>query len=280
MKKTLCTMLVFMLLIMSEDSCKKDAKATPSSPPQYSIDFTLSAGTVPLVPGPSNVAAAPLRYFLTTLQYYMGYTRLEKADGTEVPLSNLFLVEYNAGSSVAPAPNAIFNTQFNFSIPAGSYTGIKFGIGVPPQILDTLKHWHYAYNILLDPLDVEYGMPWTMYPNVYNIIRDIAIDMTADTSKAQNQTVNREYSFHLLNDQDTVNLYYEMVLPDVFTVVNGDNHNVTINLDYNNVFFNSSNPINLRTSVGTDMDSNDSTGIVLGEKINRNIHNSLTLKQN
>ena len=277
MKKTVYAIIALILLIVSENLCKTDNKVSPASSPQYNMNFTLSAGTAPLVPGPANVASAPLRYYLNTLQYYIGYARLEKADGTEEPLSNLFLVEYN--SAPIATPNAIYGTDFSFSIPAGSYTGIKFGIGVPPHILDTLKHWHWAKNILLDPLDVDYGMPWTMYPNIYNIIRNIAIDMDADTSKGQNQTVNRQYTFHLLNDQDTVNLYHEIILPDVFTVANGDNHNVTVNLDFNNVFFNSSNPINLRATVGTDMFNNDIAGIKLGETINENFDNSFTLKQ-
>lgn len=280
MKKTVYGIVAVIFLIMSENSCKTDNKVTLAASPQYSMNFTLSAGTAPLLLGPTNVVTnATLRYYLNYLLFYVGYPRLEKADGTEVPLTNLFAVEFYADPSTVAAPTSVFNTEFNFPVPAGTYTGIKFGIGVPPK-LDTLQFLN-AHNTLTDPYNQAWGLVWTMKDigAKYYTIRNIGLDLIADTSKLQNQAVNRDYSFHILNDQDTVNLYHEITLADNFSVANGENHNVTINLDFNNVFFNSSNPINLRTSVGTDMFNNDTTGIKLGEAINGNFYNSLTLKQ-
>ena len=123
-----------------------------------------------------------MRYYLNQLQYYIGYPRLEKSDGTEVPLSNLFLVEYN--TFPLATPNAVYGTDFSFQIPAGSYTGIKFGIGVPPKILDTIKHWHYYYNNPLDALDKITECP-KMTDSIRNEFRDIELDMLADTSVGQ-----------------------------------------------------------------------------------------------
>jgi len=255
---------------MSENSCKKDTKVSPA--PVYSINFTLSAGTSPLLLGPSNVVSnTTLRYYFNQLHFYIGYPRLEKSDGTEVQLANLVLVEFN--SFPLAAPNAIYGTNFTFSIPAGSYTGLKFGIGVPDPILDTIKHYHYGTT---DPLNQVWGMMW---PNSDSVFRNIAIDMLADTSVRQNQAVNRDYQFHILEEfpnSHSVNIYSEILFPDAFTVSNGDSHTATINLDFNNVIFNTTNPIDLRNSVSTDM--NTPSGITLGEMINKNFYSSLTLK--
>lgn len=278
MKKTIYTVAVFILLIMSEYSCKKDNKVSPA--PVYNMNFTLSAGTSPLLLGSGNIVTnATLRYYINYLLFYVGYPRLEKADGTEVPLTNMFIVEYYADPSAAATPNTVFNSQFSFSVPAGTYTGIKFGIGVPPK-LDTLQYLN-AHNSLTDPYNQAWGLVWTMKDqgSKYYTMRNIAMDFEADTSKLQNQIVNRDYTFHLLNDQDTANLYSDLFFNDNFTVSNGDTHSATFNLDFNNIFFNSANPINLRTTIGTDdMFSYDAQGIKLGEMINRNFYSSLTLK--
>ena len=270
MKGTICAVTVFILLVLSVNSCKIDNKVSPGS--VYNMNFTISAGTTPLLPGPGNVVTnAPLRYYLNQLQFYIGYPRLEKADGTEIPLTNLVLVEFN--SFPLATPNEIYGTDFTFSIPAGSYTGIKFGIGVPDAILDTIKHYHYRAS---DPLNQAWGMMW---PNSDSVFRNIAIDMLADTSIQQNQTVNRDYQFHILEEfpnTHSVNLYSDLLFPDAFTVGNGNIHSATFNLDFNNVIFNSTNPIDLRTSVSTDM--NTPSGITLGEAINKNFYSSLKLK--
>ena len=277
MKRTVYAIVAFILLILSENSCKQDNKISPA--PVYTMNFNLSAGASPLLLGPSNVVTnAALRYYINYLLYYVGYPRLIKTDGTEVPLTNMLVVEYYADPSAAATPNSVFNTQFGFSVPAGSYTGIKFGIGVPPK-LDTLQFLN-AHNALTDPYNQAWGMVWTMKdPSAkYYTMRNISMDFEVDTSKLQNQVVNRDYNFHILNDQDNANLYSDLYFADNFKVSNGDTHSATFNLDFTNVFFSNAIPINLRTSVSTDMFSYDTQGIKLGEMINKNFYSSLTLK--
>ncbi len=271
MKRTIYALVAFILLIMSLNSCKKPPESSPA--PVYNMNFTLSAGTAPLLPGPGHVVTnTTLRYYLNYVQFYVGYPRLEKADGTEVPITNLFVVEFN--DEPVATPNSVYNNTFSFSVPAGTYTGIKFGIGVPDKILDTIKHFHYGLN---DPLSADYwGMLW---PGVDSVIRNIAIDMLADTSKQQNQAVNRDYTFHILEDapnSHAVNIYSDILFPEAFTVSNGDSRTDTFNLDFNKVFFNIANPIDLRNSVSGDM--NTAQNIPLGEMINKNFYSSITLK--
>ncbi len=232
------------------------------------MNFTLSAGNSPLAMS-QLVTGVKYKYYINQLRFYIGYPRLIRADSTEVPLSNLFIVAYD----LLNPHNSIYGTNFNFQIPSGNYIGIKFGIGVPPAISDTVKHYHYTGAN--DPLNGNYGMIWPGDPTV---IRDIAIDMQADTSVAQNQPANRDYQFHILNDhnQDSVHLYKDMFFADAFNISNAGNHTVTFNLDYNKIFFNASSPIDLRQVSGTDMFNNDLNGLSLGEQINKNFYSSLT----
>jgi len=257
-----------LLLIWGISSCKKDPKAATS--PVLNMNFSLSAGTAPLIPGPGNVVTnTPLRYYINYVQFYVGYPRLVKSDGTEVPLSNLFLVEFN--DNPLATPNLVYNNVFSFTIPAGSYTGIKFDIGVPDPILDTIRHYHYGFT---DPLAQWWGMLW---PTSDSIFRNIAIEMLADTSVQQNQAINRLYDFHILEESPNshaVALYSDLLFPDAFTVSNGDSHTAIFNLDFNKVIFNSTSPINLRTSISTDM--NTTPSIAFGEIINKNFYSSIS----
>jgi len=270
MNRKLISAVVSILLIFIVLSCKKDTKVPATVSPQYTINFTLSAGTSPLAMNQVVSNGVKYKYYINQLRFYIGYPRLIKTDSTEVPLSNLFIVAYD----LLNAHNSIYGTNFNFQIPAGNYIGIKFGIGVPPAILDTIKHYHNSGAT--DPLNGNYGMIWPTDPSV---IRDIAIDMEADTSAAQNQPANRDYQFHILNDhnQDSVHLYTELVFADPFTISNAGSHTINLNLDFNNVFFNPSSPINLRQTPGAeDMFNNDPNGLILGLLIYKNFCNSLT----
>jgi len=104
-----------------------------------------------------------------------------------VPLTDLFVV---ACDSSIPY-NSVYGRNFNFSIPAGSYTGITFGIGMPSKIADTITNYHLGIN---DPLNLDYGFEHNLTSNgpVYG---NIDIIMFVDTSKAQNVGCTKETFF-------------------------------------------------------------------------------------
>jgi hypothetical protein len=137
-----------------------------------------------------------------------------------------------------------------------------------------VKHYHYNSN---DPL-TDWGLFWPVITNNDFIYRNIAIDMVIDTSKSQTAGVNREDIFHVLQDDTSLNLFNENIYQDAFTIGSGDSHTITLNLDFNNVFFNSTNPINLVSSVSTDMMKGNIPQIQLGEAINTNFYSSLSVK--
>src|ERR1017187_2468884 len=211
MKKIVPFAFAGILLFAGFSSCKKDNKV--SEAPKYNMQFTISASTAPLYME-RTVTNEPLKYYLKQLRFYVGFPSLVKTDGTLVPLTNLFVVAYDSQNVY----NSIYGRNFNFTIPAGSYTGIKFGIGIPPQIMDTVKHYHYNSN---DPL-TDWGLFWPVITNNDFIYRNIAIDMVIDTSKSQTAGVNREDIFHVLQDDTSLNLFNENIYQDAFTIGSGD----------------------------------------------------------
>src|SRR5665213_1646928 len=105
-----------LLLFAGISSCKKNNNTSPTASPQYNMQFTISASGSPLYMN-HTVTNVPFRYYLKQLRFYVGFAKLEKSDGTEVPLSNLFIVAYDSNN----AYNSIYGRNFNFAVPAGSY---------------------------------------------------------------------------------------------------------------------------------------------------------------
>jgi hypothetical protein len=269
MLKTILNAVIAILLCFASGSCTKKIASIPPVSPKYALEFKLTASGTPVEIN-QTIANAPTRYYVQTLRFYAGFPRLVKTDGTEVPLANVVIVKFDTGIP----DNLVCAHTFNFYIPTGSYKSIRFGIGMPDKIKDTVTHYHYG---ALDPLNSDYGLLWTMSATgKNNTFRNIGMAIMADTSKAQNQTPSRFLSFHILEDDTTLNLYKELEIADNFTVGNGDLHTINLNLDINNVFFNASNPIDLRHSGSTDMINGDDKGIALGIKINNNFYNSIS----
>jgi hypothetical protein len=257
------------MLIFGMLSCKKDVSTPTTGTANYNMTFNLTASGAPVEMG-QTVTNAPTRYYFDIMRFYAGLPRLVKTDGSEVALSDLFIVKFDQGIP----DNTVCRHSFTFSIPAGSYKAIRFGIGVPPAIKDTVTHYHYGP---LDPLNDDYGLHWAMSTSgKKNVFRNIGINMYADTSTAQNQPLKRLLSFHILEDDTTLNLYRTLEFPEEFSVGSGGNHNIVFNVDANNLFFNSSSPIDLRHAGSTDMVKGDDLGIQLGVKLNRNFYSAIS----
>lgn len=78
----------------------------------------------------------------TLFQYYVSDLRLVGADGSEVALSEIELILYDD----ATADNIEERT---YDVPAGDYVGLRFGLGVKPE-LNALAPSNFAAN---DPLN-------------------------------------------------------------------------------------------------------------------------------
>jgi len=256
---------VFILLciLISVQGCKPTPSPSPATT-QYTIQFNLTASGSSITTGQA-VTAPGGHYYIDLLRFYLGFPRLVKTDGTEVPMSNLCIV---ALDKYLPY-NSIYGNTFTFSVPAGDYKAVRFGVGLPPAINDTVKHYH---NGPFDPLNQVYGLVWQMSFT----FRDIALQMYTDTSKAQNLTPTRPLFVHVLEDGDTLNLYHDLEFDKAFTISSGSTFVDNFNIDANQVFFPSSSPIDIKTAGSTDMTNADKTGIALGLQLDNNFAKAIS----
>jgi len=243
----------------------------PSAPTEFTMQFNLTANGKPITMD-EIVAASPNRYSIDLLRFYLGFPRLVKADSTEVPLSNLKLVSFDQ----ALPYNNVYGNVFSFLVPDGNYVAIRFGIGVPPAIKDTIAHYHFG---LLDPLSGDYGAHWDMTINVF---RNIVIEMFTDTSKKQDAVLARfmRQDFHILEDGGNpfLNLYKEIQFKKNISIAKGENHIQQFNLDANLIFYYPGNEIDMMHTTGTDMQYTDINAMNLGMKVNDNFAKAITIQ--
>jgi len=237
----------------------------PKGSPQYTMQFNLVASGNPITID-NTVATGPTHYYIDIMRFYCGLPTLVKTDGTLVPLANLEVVKFDEKIP----DNIVCNKTFTFNVPAGDYKGIRFGIGIPPAIRDTVKTWHLSNPV--DPLN-DFGLIWSMGSiQQKNIFRDIAMDFFVDTSKAQTASPTRFVEWHVIEDDTTLNLYSTLEFQESFSVGNGDNHVTNINIDANTLFFNSASPFDLKTVGTTSMTHGNPNEIQLGIAVNKNFY--------
>lgn len=139
------SLVVAPLLAVAVAACSSDSSTGPSGPQPVTIKFAAQVGSQPFVCGqtytglgsPATTATA------TDFMVYVSNVRLLTAAGTEVPVTltpdnkwqadNVSLVDFAAGGAGSACPNATTetNTQVVGTVPAGSYTGLKFDLGLP-----------------------------------------------------------------------------------------------------------------------------------------------------
>ncbi|GAB3124474.1 MbnP family copper-binding protein [Novispirillum itersonii] len=140
------------------------ACATPPGPQTVRIPFTLTAGATPVqcgtpfsLPGSGGPAVT-----LRDARLYVQDIALIEAGGTAVPLTltdsdwqrqGVALLDFESGSPGC-AGNAAVNTAVTGTVPAGSYTGLRFTVGVPPALN------HTSVEVTPAPLDVV-AMNWS-----------------------------------------------------------------------------------------------------------------------
>jgi len=247
--------------------CLSFASCSPANetPTQYTLNFNLIASGTPIAMDETVTNSGNTKYSIDVLRFYIGFPRLVKTDDTEVPISNLLIVGFDKHIPY----DLVYNSSFTFSAPAGSYKAVRFGLGIPPTIKDTISHNHFGKN---DPLNPTYGMVRTNTTQ----ISDVNMQMFVDSSKAQNYTPDKFLNIRIIEDQDTLNLYKNLEFSGSFIIGNGANHVDNFNLDMTQVFFPDNNQINIRYAPSTDMTIGDKVGINLGIQVNNNFAKAIT----
>ena len=243
---------VIMPLILGFSGCHKPG-STDNPPakanPVITLKFQASASGNPLVFG--NVISNPgngQRYFINTLLFYVGNARLVKSDGTEDSLKKVLLVNFddNINTDDPTHDPATVGTSFSFSIPGGTYKAIRFGIGVPASLNGHSKTGKFSTDYPSgDPLGYYRGTYWSSWDNY----RTEIIEGKVDSSKSNASTPTSPFGYHTGFDS----LYREIEFTDNFSLDKGQSHTITIDLDVNKIFYNSSYQTNLITEASTNM---------------------------
>jgi hypothetical protein len=146
------SLVVAPLLAVAVAACSSDSSTGPSGPQPVTIKFAAQVGTQPFVCGQtySGLGSPATTATATDFMVYVSNVRLLTSTGAEVPVTitadnkwqadNVSLVDFAAGGAGSACPNATTetNTQVVGTVPAGSYTGLKFDLGLPFE-----KKWKF-----------------------------------------------------------------------------------------------------------------------------------------
>jgi uncharacterized repeat protein (TIGR04052 family) len=131
--------------LASVAACTTDSTTGPAAPQAVTIEFGAVVGSADFVCGQSydNLGTPATTAAATDFMMYVHNVRLVTPAGAEVPVTltadnlwqadNVALLDFAAGGAGTPCPNAssATNTQVVGTAPAGSYTGVKFDLGLP-----------------------------------------------------------------------------------------------------------------------------------------------------
>jgi uncharacterized repeat protein (TIGR04052 family) len=126
-------------------ACSSDSSTGPTGPQDVTINFAAAVGAQAFACGQSytNLGTTQATASATDFMLYVSDVRLLKADGSEVPvtltqipqwqLDNVALIDFATGGTGTACPNATpeVNTRIVGTVPAGTYTGLRFQLGLP-----------------------------------------------------------------------------------------------------------------------------------------------------
>jgi len=159
-------------------------------------------------------------YSIETLTFYLSNVRLVAEDGQEELLTEVLLHNYTESSDL------------KFNIPEGKYTAIKFGFGLDPD-LNMTDPTTVAEN---SPLHDSRNMYW-VWATMYRFIKlEGRASVEADATE-----LSDAFLYHI----GTNPYYEEITLSRDITIDDSEETTVSINLNIDEIFNNSSNPVDV-----------------------------------
>lgn len=149
-------MLLSFLLVVN--ACKDDENDVALS---VDVDMSVKAlyDDEPLVMAQSYTYVTEAPIFFTKLRLYLSHIVLTTADGSEVELSEVEVLDF---SSIMDRTAAEQGLQLSFpAIPEGEYTGISFGVGVSRDLNATTPSDYSSSHPLAESGD--YWNAWESY---------------------------------------------------------------------------------------------------------------------
>jgi uncharacterized repeat protein (TIGR04052 family) len=126
-------------------ACGSDAPTAPTGPQDVQVNFEARVGTAAFACGQSypNLGSTNATASATDFMLYVSEVRLLDAQGNETPitltqdnrwqLDDVALIDFAGGGTGTACPNATpeTNTRVIGTVPAGTYTGLRFQLGLP-----------------------------------------------------------------------------------------------------------------------------------------------------
>lgn len=232
--------------------CKKDNDPTVPTgidDNNLTVVFTATANNKTFNLGDNySLTSEGFNYTFDLLKFYVSQFKLIKDDSTEFLVKDVDMIDFRKD-----APHL----SFSIKMPAGSYSKIKFGIGV-----DSVTN-------MKDPLSFDASSPLSSIKGTYwdmgSQYRFMLIEGRLDTTMAD------KYEVPFVVHTGTNALYREKTFDQSLTFTKGDNRTVTLELNVDALLSNA----NFKTD---HVSHTLGTGFTLAEKIADNFANNITLK--
>jgi hypothetical protein len=221
--KSLSFLAALIVIAISFSGCSKNDNGSPSGPTQKLTLHVHNVAGNDLISYDSVYTDNTGRnYLVTSFQYYMSNIRLVKNDGTEYPLTGLYvlispvMLDYDLGE-----------------VPVGDYKGIRFYIGVD----SATNHSDPTTRPASDPLSLQNDpMHWD-WSQGYLFMK---LEGKVDTSAAGTGIPTKAIVMHLGLDKN----YTAIDLSNsFFQIIQGSDQMIVMQCDVNQMF----NNVDLRT---------------------------------
>ncbi len=135
-------LLFLFAVLLSFSSCYYDhdgsivlEEPTPPSPSSVdaSVNFSANYDGTPFVIGDTYEYEDGTPIFFTRFNFFVSDVALIAADGSEVEISNIELVDFTNQNLDIDSANEGYNIEFS-DVATGEYTGMRFGIGVSDEL--------------------------------------------------------------------------------------------------------------------------------------------------
>jgi hypothetical protein len=167
---------------------------------------------------------------LVVLKYYLAHIDLKRDDGSYHRCADIELFDHKVVNPNLTTPQ--WSNQYAYEVPEGNYTALRFGLGVPGDLNG------------IDPSSYDNADPLSTYSNMYwswaSMYRFIILEAKLDTAGGAS------YDFDVVFHTGLDSLYRDNIeLPVIFSIAKGDTQTITLEIDWNTLFYGDGEEIHL-----------------------------------
>ena len=174
-------------------------------------------------------------FYFSKLKFFLAHVKLVRADNSEIEIADAVFFDYGDNNW----------KSFSADVDAGTYKGIKFNVGLDVQQNSTNPD-DYGSDVALGPHNDMY---WSWLKH-----RFIVLEGVADTAGNNFNGGVVSLAYHVGTDTCYKSV---SILGNAVTINAGEKKSVALNLDLLKIFKNSSNPIDMFQTPGTQSESSD-----------------------